>query len=71
MKYGQNAHIKEYLEKKYNIKIKISRKNTTNTDDDKIRLCKEWYDINKRLPTRSEEYDDWKIGAFVANLRTK
>ena len=39
--------------------------------DDKLELCKQFYNEHHRLPTREEKYKDWKIGNFITNIKTR
>ena len=37
--------------------------------EDKLELCKQFYDEYKRLPTTKEKYKDFGIGYFIADIR--
>lgn len=39
------------------------------SDEDKIKLCKEFYDEFKRLPNNKEVYKNFKIGKFIQHIK--
>ena len=39
------------------------------TKDNRIELCKEFYNEHKRLPKAKEDYKDFKIGKFIDSLK--
>lgn len=36
-----------------------------------LKLCKQFYDENNRLPSSTEEYNDFNIGQFIYRIKTK
>ena len=66
LKIGQNKHLKNKIEEIFKIEIKI---NKLLSDEDKLNLCQEFYNKNKRLPKKNEIYKEWKIGNFIAMLK--
>ena len=69
LKYGFNSHLKEEVENIFNTKIEVNRKLILKDDNEKIELCKEFYNDYKRLPKQNEAYKDFKIGYFISNLK--
>jgi len=67
LKKDNNNNLKEKIEEIFNCKIEKER--TILTDDEKIFFCKEFYEINKRLPKQKEKYKDFNIGNFIDNLK--
>jgi len=67
IKKGQNKHLKKIIEKIFNCKIKKILIILSN--EEKIKLCQEYYDEFKRLPKFREEYKDFKIGIFISNIK--
>ncbi len=69
LKKSQNSHLKEEVENIFNTKIEVNRKLNLKDDNEKIELCKEFYNEYKRLPKRNESYKDFNIGSFITNLK--
>ena len=67
IKKGQNKHLKKTIEKIFNCKIKKILIVLSN--EEKIKLCQEYYDEFKRLPKFREVYKDFKIGIFISNIK--
>ena len=58
---GYHSNLKEYVEIIFNTKLF--------DDDEKLELCKEFYNKYKRLPKSNEIYKDFKIGKFIDYLK--
>jgi len=69
IRYGQNKHLKEQIEKIFNEKINKIRTNNIKNDEEKIKLCKEFYNDFNRLPKQNEEYKNWKINNFIRGIK--
>ena len=69
LKKGQNSHLKEEIESIFNTKIEVAKKLNLKDNNEKLELCKEFYNENKRLPKRNDTYKDFKIGNFISNLK--
>ena len=67
LKHGQNSHLKEEVENIFNTKIEVNRK--LKDDNEKLKLCKEFYNEYKRIPKQHEIYKDFKIGSFMYCLK--
>ena len=67
LKQGCNSHLKEQVEKIF--KQYIKKEIITISDEDKIKLCQEFYNEKNRLPKFREVYKDFKIGIFIANIK--
>ena len=68
LKRGQNNHLKEEVENIFNTKIEAKHINLKD-DNEKIELCKSFYNEYKRLPISTEKYKDFNIGNFINNLK--
>ena len=66
LKQGKNSHLKEEIENIFNTKIEANKQLS---DNEKIELCKDFYNKYKRLPTKRENYKDFKIGIFIDGLK--
>ena len=53
---------KEHWIDKKNIELKY-------TLDDKLKLCRQFYDEFHKLPTAKEIYKEWKIGVFIMGVK--
>ena len=69
LKYGYNSHLKEEVENIFNTKIEVAKKLNLKDDNEKLELCKEFYNEYKRLPKKNDTYKDFKIGNFIDNLK--
>ena len=73
LKRGKNKHIKEQVEKIFNQKIEVTRTITKSIikipDEEKIKLCNEFYNEYKKLPKSKEIYKGWNIGEFIRGLK--
>ena len=69
LKHGQNSHLKEEVENIFNTKIEVNRKLNLKDDNEKLKLCKEFYNEYKRIPKQHEIYKDFKIGSFMYCLK--
>ena len=69
LKYGFNSHLKEEVENIFNTKIEVNRKLNLKDDNEKLELCKEFYNEYKRLPILREKYKDFNIGSFIDHLK--
>ena len=69
LKHGQNSHLKEEVENIFNTKIEVNRKLNLKDDNEKLELCKEFYNEYKRIPKQHEIYKDFKIGSFMYCLK--
>ena len=58
---GYHSNLKEDVEIIFNTKLF--------DDDEKLELCKEFYNKYKRLPKSNEIYKDFKIGKFIDYLK--
>ena len=58
---GYHSNLKEDVEIIFNTKFFY--------DDEKLELCKEFYNKYKRLPKSNETYKDFKIGKFIDYLK--
>jgi len=67
LKKSSNNHLKKQVEEIFNEKIEIKRIKIS--DEDKINLCKEFYNEFKRLPKKNEEYKNWKINNFIIGIK--
>ena len=70
LKNGQNKHLKNKIEKIFNCDIKINNNIILISDEEKIKLCQEFYDEYHRLPTNREIYKEFNIGSFIKNLKS-
>ena len=68
LKRGQNSHLKEEVDNIFNTKIEAKHINLKD-DNEKLELCKEFYNEYKRLPKSNEIYKDFKIGKFIDYLK--
>ena len=68
LKHGQNSYLKEEVENIFNTKIE-AKKIFLKDDNEKLELCKEFYNEYKRLPKMNERYKDFKIGNFISGLK--
>ena len=66
LKYGFNSHLKEEVENIFNTKIEVTK---NISDNEKLELCKEFYNEYKRLPKSNDTYKDFNIGSFIKNLK--
>ena len=64
-----NSHLKEDVENIFNTKIEVNRKFNLKDDNEKLKLCKEFYNEYKRLPILREKYKDFNIGYFIYGLK--
>ena len=64
-----NSHLKEDVENIFNTKIEVNRKFNLKDDNEKLKLCKEFYNEYKRLPILREKYKDFNIGSFMYCLK--
>ncbi len=69
LKQGKNNHLKEEVENIFNTKIDVNRKLNLKDDNEKLELCKEFYNEYKRLPKQNESYKDFNIGNFISGLK--
>ena len=69
LKQGKNSHLKEEVENIFNTKIEVDRKLNLKDDNEKLELCKEFYNEYKRLPKSNDTYKDFNIGSFIKNLK--
>lgn len=69
IKDGDNKDIKEEIEKIFNTKLERIKKINNISIEDKIKLCREFYIKNNRLPKSYEVYNDFKIGRFITKLK--
>ena len=69
LKYGFNSHLKEEVENIFNTKIEVTKKLNLKDDNEKLDLCREFYNEYKRLPKKNENYKDFKIGTFIYGLK--
>ena len=69
LKHGMNSCIKEEVENIFNTKIEVTKKLNLKDNNEKLELCKEFYNENKRLPKSNDTYKDFNIGQFVNNLK--
>ena len=69
LKKGQNSHLKEEVENIFNTKIEVAKKLNLKDDNEKLDLCKDFYNEYKRLPTSREKYKEFNIGKFIAKLK--
>jgi len=60
--------IKKKIEEIFKTPLKKKKQNILN-DNDKIKMCEEFYKDNKRLPTSQEEYKNFNIGGFITRLK--
>ena len=67
-KRGCNSHLKEEVENIFNTKIEAKHIDLKD-DNEKIELCKEFYNEYKRLPKDKEKYKDFNIGYFIYGLK--
>ena len=65
----RNPQIKQQVEEIFKQEIKVDKKVVKRTVEDKLNLCKEFYNEFKRLPQQREMYKDFKIGSFITNLK--
>ena len=65
IKSGCYKQLKKIIEDIFKCNI-IFKKNMSN--EEKIKLCKEFYKEYKRLPTYKEIYKNWNIGLFISYL---
>ena len=68
LKHGQNKHIKQQVEEIFHQEIN-AKKIVKISDEDKLNLCKEFYNTYKRLPKDKESYKNFNIGKFITNLK--
>ena len=64
-----NSHLKEDVENIFNTKIEVNRKLNLKDDNEKLELCKEFYNEYKRLPKKNDTYKDFNIGSFISCLK--
>ncbi|MDD7132205.1 MAG: hypothetical protein PUH84_03705, partial [Firmicutes bacterium] len=69
LKQGKNSHLKEEVENIFNTKIEFAKKLNLKDDNEKLKLCKDFYNENKRLPKQKEIYKNFKIGNFISGLK--
>ena len=69
LKQGKNSHLKEEVESIFNTKIEVTKKLNLKDDNEKLELCKEFYNEYKRLPKRNDTYKDFNIGSFISCLK--
>ena len=69
LKQGKNSHLKEEVENIFNTKIEVAKKLNLKDDNEKLELCKDFYNEYKRLPTSTEKYKDFNIGSFINCLK--
>ena len=69
LKQGKNSHLKEDVENIFNTKIEVAKKLNLKDDNEKLDLCKDFYNEYKRLPKQNENYKDFKIGNFISGLK--
>ena len=68
LKRGCNSYLKEEVENIFNTKIEAKHINLKD-DNEKIELCKSFYNEYKRLPKDKEKYKDFNIGYFIYGLK--
>ena len=69
LKNGNNKYLKNKIEKIFHCKIEKEKENIILSDEDKIKLCQEFYDEFKRLPKQNEKHKDFNIGKFIQHLK--
>ena len=65
IKQGYNSLLKRQIEEIF--EQEINAKKISN--EDKLNLCKEFYEEFKRLPKWNETYKNFKIGSFIQHLK--
>ena len=71
LKQGINSKLKPQVEEIFQQPIEVQRKRTNITKEEKIILCKEFYEKFNKLPTRKEVYKGWGIGTFIDGLKQR
>ena len=69
LKHGYNSYLKEEVENIFNNKIEVAKKLNLKDDNEKLELCKNFYNEYKKLPTCKEKYKDFNIGNFIDSLK--
>ena len=69
LKEDINSDLKLQVEEIFEQEIKVVKKTVKLSDEDKLDLCKEFFKAYQRLPKYSEEFKDFKIGGFIANVK--
>ena len=67
MIYGKNKQIKNEIEKIF--KCQLKKRKILLSDEEKINLCKEYYNINNTLPNHRKIYKNFNIGNFIVGLK--
>ena len=71
LKCGKNLQLKPQVEEIFNQEIKAVNKTVNLSDENKLALCKEFYNEFIRLPKAKEVYKDFNIGGFITNLKNR
>lgn len=69
LKQGKNKHIKEQIENIFHQKIEPIRTVVKISAEEKIELCKQFYNEYKRLPKYNDKVKNWPIGVFICSLK--
>ena len=62
LKEGVNSQLKQQVEEIFEQEITAVKKIS---DEEKLNLCKEFFNEFKRLPKKNEEFKGWKIKSFI------
>ena len=66
LKYSTNLQLKSQVKEIFEQEIKAAKKIS---NEDKLKLCKEFYKEFKRLPKQSEIFKDFNIGKFISSIK--
>ena len=69
IKRGQNSQLKPQVEEIFHQEIKVENHVNIIPDEEKLNLCKEFFNKYKRLPKQNEVYEKWNIGGFISHLK--
>ena len=66
IKHGHNQQLKQEIETIFHQEINLNKRIR---NEDKLTLCKEFYNEFKRLPKDKESYKDFNIGFFISHMK--
>ena len=66
LKHGKNKHLKQQVETIFEQEINLNKRIR---NEDKLTLCKEFYNEFKRLPKDKESYKYFNIGSFISHMK--
>ena len=69
LKHGTNSQLKSQVEEIFEQKINVTKKIVNLSDEDKLNLCKEFYEEFKKLPKSTQVYKNFNIGSFISSIK--